>query len=421
MFLDEAIVTLASGRGGSGAVAFHKEKHVPRGGPNGSDGGRGGDVTLIADRNRRTLYDFKLLDHYEAVDGGHAHGNKRGKDGKGIVVKVPVGTIVTDDETGNLLVDMTVHGTKYTLCQGGKGGFGNAHYVSSVRQVPNFAQKGAPSERKRVRMELKLLADVGLVGLPNAGKSTLISRISAAKPKIADYPFTTIVPNLGVVHFRNDSFVVADMPGLIEGASTGIGLGHQFLKHVERCRVLVHVVDVAPVDESDPFANYELIEGELKGYSEEIWSRPRLIALNKMDLIQGDRFNELREQFEALGMPLYTISGVTGEGLEPLMDGMLTTLKENTPDEPEEVLVPTLKANDDLSWEVQPQTSGYLVLGRRLERMVAMTDLANDEAVRYLHRRLQRIGVIDRLRELGAEEGDTVAVGDVEFAFSDER
>ena len=421
MFLDEAIVTFTSGKGGSGAVSFHKEKHVPRGGPNGSDGGRGGDVTLIADRNRRTLYDFKLLDHYEAVDGGHAHGNKRGRDGKGITVKVPVGTIVTDEETGEQLVDMTVHGLKYALGQGGKGGFGNAHYVSSVRQVPNFAQKGAPSERKRVRMELKLLADIGLIGLPNAGKSTLISRISAAKPKIADYPFTTIVPNLGVVHFRNESFVVADMPGLIEGAATGVGLGHQFLKHVERCQVLVHVIDVAPVDESDPFANYQLIENELKDYSEDIWKRPRLIALNKMDLIQGDRFNELRERFESLDVPLYTISGVTGEGLEPLMDAMLTTLRENTPEEPIETLVPTLKANDDLSWEVNPTDEGYLVVGRRLERMVAMTDLGNDEAVRYLHRRLQRIGVIDRLRELGAEEGDSVAVGDVEFAFSDER
>ena len=421
MFLDEAVVTFSSGRGGSGAVAFHKEKHVPRGGPNGSDGGRGGDVTLIADRNRRTLYDFKLLDHYEAVDGGHAHGNKRGRDGKGITIKVPVGTIVADHETGDVLVDMTVHGTKYTLCQGGKGGFGNAHYVSSVRQVPNFAQKGAPPERKQVRMDLKLLADIGLVGLPNAGKSTLISRVSAAKPKIADYPFTTIVPNLGVVHFRNENFVVADMPGLIEGAAEGVGLGHQFLRHVERCRVLVHVVDVYPVDESDPFANYELIEGELKGYSEEIWSRPRLIALNKMDLVPGESFNALRERFEALGVPLYTISGVTGEGLEGLMDGMLTTLREATPVEEVEVLVPTLKANDDLSWEVNEMQEGYQVVGRRLERMVAKTDLANDKAVRYLHRRLQRIGVIDRLRQLGAQEGDTVAVGEVEFAFSDER
>ena len=421
MFLDEAVVTFSSGKGGSGAVAFHKEKHVPRGGPNGADGGRGGDVVLIADRNRRTLYDFKLLDHYEAGSGEHAHGNKRGKDAKNIVVKVPVGTIVADEETGATLVDMTVHGMKYTLCQGGKGGFGNAHYVSSVRQVPNFAQKGAPAEARRVRMDLKLLADIGLVGLPNAGKSTLISRISAARPKIADYPFTTIVPNLGVVSVRGESFVVADMPGLIEGAADGVGLGHQFLRHVERCRVLVHVVDVAPVDEGDPFANYELIEGELKGYSEEIWSRPRLVALNKMDLIPGDRFNALRERFESLDLPLFPISGVTGEGLEPLMDAMLATLRENTPEESEEVLVPTLKATDDLSWEVQPQKEGYLVLGRRLERMVAMTDLGNDEAVRYLHRRLQRIGVIDRLRELGAEEGDTVAVGQVEFAFSDER
>lgn len=377
-------------------------------------------MVLIADRGRRTLYDFKLLDHYEAADGGHAGGNKRGKDGKGIVIKVPVGTLVTDVETDELLVDMTVHGMKFTLCQGGKGGFGNAHYVSSVRQVPNFAQKGAPSERRRVKMELKLLSDIGLVGLPNAGKSTLISRISAARPKIADYPFTTIVPNLGVVHFRNENFVVADMPGLIEGASLGVGLGHQFLKHVERCRVLVHVVDVNPVDESDPFANYELIENELKDYSEEVWERPRLLALNKMDLIPGDQFNELRQKFESLGMPLYPISGVTGEGLEALLDGMLTTLQEATPEEEIEVLVPTLKVNDDLSWEVQTNEDGFVVLGRRLERMVAMTDLGNEEALRYLHRRLQRIGVIDRLRDLGAQEGDTVAVGDVEFAFSDE-
>lgn len=420
MFLDEAEVLFASGRGGSGSVSFHREKHVPRGGPNGADGGRGGDVVLIADRSRRTLYDFKLVDHYEAQDGEHANGNKRGKDGKGIVVKVPVGTIVTDTESGETLVDMTVHGMKYTICQGGKGGFGNQHYVSSVRQVPNFAQKGAPGERIRVHLELKLIADVGLVGLPNAGKSTLISRISAARPKIADYPFTTIVPNLGVVRFRDETFVVADMPGLIEGASVGVGLGYQFLKHVERNRVLVHVVDVFPVDESDPFENYELIESELKAYSQEIWERPRLIALNKMDLIPGDRFNALRQQFEALDKPLYPISGVTGEGLEALLDGMSQALRDTAPVEPVEVLTPTLKANDDLSWEVEPAEDGFVVRGKRIERMVAMTDLKNDEAVRYLHRRLQRIGVIERLRELGAEEGDTVTVGEVEFAFSDE-
>ncbi|RYG15234.1 DUF1967 domain-containing protein, partial [bacterium] len=210
-------------------------------------------------------------------------------------------------------------------------------------------------------------------------------------------------------------------PGLIEGASEGVGLGHQFLRHVERCRVLVHVVDVFPVDESDPMANYQLIEGELKNYSEEIWSRPRLIALNKMDLIPGDRFNDLRLEFEALGLPLFPISGVTGEGLEALLDQLAITLKETMPEESIETLVPTLKANDDLSWEVNPTEDGFKVVGRRIERMVAMTDLGNDEAVRYLHRRLQRIGVIERLRELGAEEGDSVSVGDVEFAFSDER
>jgi len=267
MFLDEAEVLLVSGRGGSGAVSFHREKFVPRGGPDGSDGGRGGDVVLIADRGRRTLYDFKLQNKFEGQPGEHGHSNKRGRDGKGVEIKVPVGTVITDADTGDVLIDLNTNGMKYVICKGGKGGKGNAHYATSVRQAPNFAQKGAPGETIRAKFELKLIADVGLVGLPNAGKSTLISRISAARPKIADYPFTTIVPNLGVVKFHDTTFVVADMPGLIEGASEGVGLGHQFLRHVERNRVLVHVVDCAPIDESDPVANYELIELELKLYS----------------------------------------------------------------------------------------------------------------------------------------------------------
>jgi len=420
MFLDEAEVTFTSGRGGSGAVSFHREKHVPRGGPNGADGGRGGHIILIAERGKRTLYDFKLHTHFEAEHGSHGVGNKRGKDGRSIEIKVPVGTIVRDLDLDEVLIDLNVHGMKFVLCQGGRGGYGNQHYTSSVRQAPNFAQKGAPEEIIHAKMELKLLADAGLVGLPNAGKSTLISQISAARPKIADYPFTTIVPNLGVVHFRDTSFVVADMPGLIEGASEGVGLGHQFLKHVERNRVLVHVVDAFPLDGSDPIENYELIERELKLYSEEIWNRPRIIALNKIDIVPSEDFGAIRERFETLGRPLFPISAATGQGIHPFLSE-LTDLLEATLAEPEiPVLMPALEKTLDQDWNVEQTDEGFEVHGRRVKRLVAMTDLENDEAVRYLHRRLQRLGVIERLRELGAEEGDTVYVGSAVFAFSDQ-
>lgn len=420
MFLDEAVVEFVSGRGGSGSVSFHREKHVPRGGPNGADGGRGGDLILIADRHRRTLYDLRLQQKFQAADGGHGVGNKRGKDAKNVIVKVPVGTVIVNEDTGQPIVDMATHGMKFAICKGGKGGFGNQHYTSSVRQVPNFAQKGAPGERILARMELKLLADVGLVGMPNAGKSTLISRISSAKPKIADYPFTTIIPNLGVVRYADDTFVVADMPGLIEGASEGVGLGHQFLKHVERTRVLVHLVDMYPVDGSDPLTNYHIIENELKLYSEEIWARPRIIALSKTDIVPHDRYGEVRQTFETLGKPLFPISAVTGEGIENLIRELHDVL-EASKQEPEiPVLMPALEKLDSIPFEVERIAEGFVVSGRRIQRLVAMTDLANEEAVRYLHRRLERLGVIERLRELGAEEGDDVVIGEATFAFTDE-
>jgi GTPase len=420
VFLDEAEVTFRSGRGGSGAVSFHREKHVPRGGPNGADGGRGGDIILIADRGKRTLYDFKLKSLFEAENGVHGLGNKRGKDGRSIEIKVPVGTIVSDIELEEVLADLNRNGMRYVIARGGRGGKGNQHYTSSIRQAPNFAQKGAPGEEIHAKLELKLLADVGLVGLPNAGKSTLISRISAARPKIADYPFTTIVPNLGVVRFHDTTFVVADMPGLIKGASEGIGLGHQFLKHVERNRVLVHVVDSFPTDESDPVANYELVENELRLYSEEIWARPRIIALNKVDVIPHEQFGALRERFEAFGKPMFSISAVTGEGIDPLLFEIVKTLEEMPEAEEVPVLMPALRAQDAGNWDVVKGEDGYEVTGRRIHRMVEMTDLENDDAVRYLHRRLERIGVIDKLREMGAEEGDNVYVGNACFAFTDQ-
>lgn len=420
MFLDEAVVEFASGRGGSGAATFHREKHVPRGGPNGADGGRGGDVVLVADRNRRTLYDFKLKARIEAESGGHASGNKTGKDGKSIEVRVPVGTIVIDDETGEPVADLNFEGATLVLCRGGRGGHGNLHYVSSVRQVPTFAEKGEPGESRRVKLELKLLADVGLIGLPNAGKSTLISAISAAKPKIADYPFTTIVPNLGVVSVGDETFTVADMPGLIEGASEGHGLGHQFLKHIERTAALVHVVDVYPMDESNPWTNYETIERELKAFSPDVWARPRLIALNKIDLLASADLDAIRKQFEEAGSPVFPISAATHAGLEPLLFAMAEALRNTPKPEYASVRIKLGTPKSEESWSVRPMEDGYVVEGKGVVRMVAMTDFGNEEALRHLHRRLSRMGVLEKLREAGAEEGDTVRIGDWELEYVEE-
>ncbi|HLK14030.1 MAG TPA: GTPase ObgE [Fimbriimonadaceae bacterium] len=418
-FIDEATVEFTSGRGGSGAVSFHREKFVPLGGPNGADGGRGGDVILLADKGRRTLFDVKLAGKFVAESGEHGVGNKRGRNGKSIEVKLPVGTVVTDSETGERVVDLRLHGMRHVICAGGKGGQGNLHFATSVRQAPNFAQKGAPGERILARLELKLIADVGLVGLPNAGKSTLISRISAARPKVADYPFTTIIPNLGVVKFHDETFVVADMPGLISGASSGVGLGHQFLRHVERNRVLVHVVDCFPIDDSDPIANYELIERELRLYSEEVSNLPRLIALNKIDLLDASAIRKLKGRLEETGRRVFPISGVSGAGLEELLRAIVEALND-APAETPAVLAPLPRKTDD-SWDVERLKDGFRVTGKRIERMVQMTQLDNDEGIRNLHRRFMRIGVIDKLREAGAAQGDTVRVGDVEFEFEDPR
>lgn len=420
-FIDEAIVEFVSGTGGSGAVGFHREKHVPRGGPNGADGGRGGDVILMAERGCRTLYEFKLKGKYEADSGAHAVGNKRGRDAKDIILKVPVGTQVIDQDLHETLCDLSIHGMKYVVAKGGRGGFGNLHYVSSVRQVPNFAQKGAPGEQVRVMLELKLLADVGLIGLPNAGKSTLLSQLSAARPKIADYPFTTIVPNLGVASIAHQSFVIADMPGLIEGASQGHGLGHQFLRHIERTKVLVHVVDALPIDESDPIANYHLIEDEIRSYNAQVADRPRIIALNKIDIVPPQDFNLLREKFEALGPPVFPISAATGQGIQPLLFAMLETLQTQESSEVVPVLLPAQAQQQDDSWDVVPaEEGGFEIVGRRIRRMVAMTNLESRDSVLYLHRRLQRLGVIERLSEMGAQEGDNVYVDQWVFSFSED-
>lgn len=426
MFLDEATVEFISGSGGDGSATFHREKHVPRGGPNGADGGRGGDVILMADHHMRTLYDFKLHSKFKAEDGASAQGNKAGKHGKSVEVRVPVGTMVwevTEDDPEHpvLLADLSHDGATITIARGGKGGFGNLHYVSSVRQVPTFAQKGAPGEVVKIRLELRLLADVGIVGLPNAGKSTLISRVSAAKPKIADYPFTTITPNLGVVSFGGTTFTVADMPGLIEGAHAGHGLGHQFLRHIERTRVLIHLVEVMPLDGSDPVENYKLVEQELKLYSDAISARPKLVAVSKVDVAAPGDVEKLgRELGDVAAVEgIFKISAVTGEGIDSLLYEVMRLLEQADSEPRVPVLVPTGRVREDESWGVVSEGDGFRITGKRIERMVAMTDLSKEEAIRYLHRRLQRLGVIEMLREHGAKEGDTVLVGDFELVFEE--
>ncbi len=418
MFLDEAEVEFASGRGGNGAATFHREKHVPRGGPNGADGGRGGDVLLIADRAKRTLYDFKLRREIRAGDGGDAQGQRTGKHGESVEVRVPVGTVVFDTESGERLADLCFDGAAFRACKGGKGGHGNLRFVSSVRQAPKFAELGEPGENLRARLELKLLADVGLIGLPNAGKSTLLARISAARPKIADYPFTTLEPNLGIVRVGDSSFTVADLPGLIEGAHAGKGLGDRFLRHAERSATLVHVVEVLPLDESDPRSNFELVERELESFSPEVAAKPRIVALNKIDLIPASRIEELRSCFERFEKPVFPISGVSGQGVDALLYAMSDAVAAAPRLETEAVLSPEPK-QDESGWSVVPENGAFRVSGKAVERMVAMTDLESDEAVRYLHRRLERLGLIQRLREMGAREGDTVLIGDREFSFTD--
>lgn len=424
MFLDEAIVEFSSGRGGAGAVGFHREKHVPRGGPNGADGGRGGNVVLVADRGKRTLYDFKFQTKFKAGSGSDAASNKTGKDGDDVIVKVPVGTVVSDADTGDILADLAFDGAEYIICRGGRGGFGNMHYVSSVRQAPRHAQKGEPEETVRAKLEMKLVADIGLVGLPNAGKSTLISAISAAKPKIANYPFTTITPNLGVVDIADETFVVADMPGLIEGASEGHGLGHQFLKHVERTVALVHLVEVAPMDQSDPVANYKLIEGELAAYAASLAERPRVVVLSKIDTLPEEDVEALAARFkEETGTEPMLISAATRAGIEPLMYRMLELLREAAKNPVVPTLFPvTRKQEEEGFWDVVIAEDGaYEVIGKRIDKLIAMTDLENDDAVRVLHRKLDRIGVIQKLRDMGASSGDEVYAGDYVFEFEDGR
>ncbi|ADG83358.1 GTPase ObgE [Thermincola potens] len=419
MFYDQAKIYVKGGDGGNGVVAFRREKYVPEGGPNGGDGGKGGNVVFQADEGLRTLVDFRYQRHYKAARGEHGGGkNMHGKNAEDLIVRVPVGTVVKDAETGEFLADFTQHGQTAVIARGGRGGRGNARFATAQNKAPAFAEKGEPGEERWVELELKVLADVGLIGFPNVGKSTLISVVSAAKPKIADYHFTTLVPNLGVVFVdEGKSFVMADIPGLIEGAHAGAGLGHDFLRHTERTRVLVHVLDISGSEGRDPIEDYKTINHELQLYNEELAQRIQVIAANKMDL-PGAEENLARLQ-EYLGdkHEIFPMSAAVAEGVKPLVYRLAELLDEVT-DAPTPVEhLKVTKVSEAPRFTVRYEDGVYVVEGREVEKHFAMTDFENEEAVKRFQQIMRRMGVEDELRKRGIKDGDVVRIKDLEFEY----
>lgn len=431
MFVDEVEIEVAAGGGGNGMVTFRQEKHVARGGPNGGDGGHGGNVIARVDTNLTTLLDFRYQHKYKAERGGDG-GSKDmyGKNAPDLILKVPQGTVVTDLETGQQIADLDRPDSTAVLARCGIGGRGNAHFANSIHQAPKFAERGEPGEAKRLRLELKLLADVGLLGYPNVGKSTLIAAVSAARPKIANYPFTTLVPNLGVVYVEAErNFVMADIPGLIEGASEGVGLGHQFLRHVARSRLLIHLLDVSGMTGREPLQDFEILNRELALYDPHLAERPQIIALNKIDVaIEPDQVAELETTLQERGYTVYRISAATHAGLKPLIYDVMGQLERLRAEaqaraeaEPQTLHITAPTEEEDRHWEaLQVDANTYMVKGRGIERMVAMTDLDNEHSVRRLQRSLDKIGITGKLKALGAKDGNTVRIRDVEFEYEDE-
>ncbi len=422
MFIDRARIHIKAGDGGNGKVSFHREKYVAAGGPDGGDGGKGGDVVFVVDEGLRTLIDFKYKRKYMAEPGENGgSANCSGKSGRELVIKVPPGTIVREEKTGRILADMTGADQRVVIAKGGKGGAGNQHFATSTRQVPSFARAGDQGDEYHVELELKLIADVGLVGFPNAGKSTILSMVSAADPKIADYPFTTLEPNLGVVSLdEGSSFVLADIPGLIEGAHAGVGLGHDFLRHVERTRLLLHVVDMAAVDGRDPLSDFETINAELRQYNPKLAERPQVVAANKVDLPEGrENLEKFTKTVEAKGYKVFPISAATNSGVKELMHyvaAKLVELPEITlaAGEEEEVVY---TAGEEEPFTVRREGKAFIVEGNWVRKVVGSTNFEIFESIQYFQRSLKNKGVIDALEKLGIHEGDTVKIYDIEFEY----
>lgn len=424
MFIDYAKITIISGNGGNGAISFRREKYVANGGPDGGDGGKGGSVFFQVDMGLNTLVDFRYKKKFVAKNGENGSGSRcAGKSAEDLYIKVPQGTVVKDAETGKIIADLSNEGQVECILKGGKGGKGNSHFATATRQIPNFAETGEPGMEREVILELKLIADVGLLGYPNVGKSTILSRMTFATPKIADYHFTTLEPSLGVVKLDNgDSFVMADIPGLIEGASEGVGLGLQFLRHVERTRILLHVIDVAGTEGRNPVQDFDTINNELEKYSEKLSNKLQIVAANKADVMQDENnLKNLEKRVEEKGYKLFKISAATGDGLKELFTYVSTVLKEI----PKEVIEETDKIayytleDEEAGWEIHREGSKFVVTGKEMETIMRRVNFSDYESLAYFHTTLRKMGVDAKLRKMGIKDGDIVKIFDWEFEFEE--
>lgn len=427
MFADRAKIYIRSGKGGDGHVSFRRELYVPNGGPDGGDGGNGGDVIFEVDEGLNTLTDYRHKRKYAAQDG--QEGGKRnchGKSGSDIILKVPEGTVIKDAESGKVIADMSADNRRQVILKGGRGGIGNQHFATSTMQVPKYAKPGQPAQELEVLLELKVIADVGLVGFPNVGKSTLLSRVTNAQPKIANYHFTTLSPNLGVVDLDGDGFVIADIPGLIEGASEGVGLGLDFLRHIERTKVIIHMVDAASVEGRDPIADIHAINKELRAYSPEVAARPQIIAANKIDAIwdtESDPVEKIRREFEPKGIKVFPISAVSGQGLKELMyhvKSILDTMGDQTVIFEQEFFPEDRFIRENLPYTVEKsaeEENTYVLEGPRIEKMLGYTNLDSEKGFAFFQRFLKDTGILDELEKAGIQEGDTVRMYGLVFEF----
>ena len=421
MFIDRARIFVQSGKGGDGMSSFRHEKFVPKGGPNGGDGGQGGNVVLVADRNVNTLVDFRFRRLFKAKPGGKGEGsNKYGRNAEDLVITVPLGTIVKDEETGQVMADLSRDGQRAIVAKGGRGGRGNWHFRTSANRTPTFAERGEPGEERWLRLELKVLADVGLLGYPSVGKSSILRKVSAAQPEVAAYHFTTINPILGVVNLPDHrSFVMADIPGLIDGASEGVGLGHDFLRHIERTKILIHVIDVSGIEGRDPIEDYEKINAELAKYSEKLSRKQQIVAANKIDLLgDSDNLERLMDYMTAHGVEVYPICAMTGEGMDKLLERVWTMLEEyvEEPDETTEEVV--YKAQNKPDFEVKRDDDGaFVITGARIENLVAMTNFDDDQSLRRFQRIWRYMELDKLLQEHGIQDGNTVRIYSMEFEY----
>ena len=423
MFIDKARIFVKAGNGGNGAVSFRREKYVPAGGPDGGDGGRGASVIFEVDNDLRTLMDFKYQRKYVATPGGDGSKKRQaGKNGEDLVLKVPAGTIIRDEASGKIIADLKHEGDRAVVARGGRGGKGNQHFANAVRQAPNFAKSGTDGEERWVILELKMIADVGLLGFPNVGKSTFLSVVTAAKPKIANYHFTTLTPNLGVVQTKfGDSFVLADIPGLIEGAAEGIGLGHDFLRHVERTKVLIHIVDISGLEGRNALEDFDAINGELKLYNEKLSTRPQVVVANKIDILEDESvYEEFKTTLEERGYKVFKMSAATREGIDDVIAYVSQILKDAEEIElvsEAELYVPELDDEQEEGLQVEIEDGVYVVTGKSLRRIMYSVNFEDMESIQFFQKTMESQGVFDKLREMGIEDGDTVKIYDIEFEF----